>query len=107
VKVLLDHNVPHELRSHFPETHDVYTAQYLGWADHEDDELLRAAEEASVSVFVTLDRNLPNQQPLYKYDVGVIILAVHPTTPVHLTRQMDRLLDALPRAASGEVVVLD
>jgi predicted nuclease of predicted toxin-antitoxin system len=107
MKVLLDHNIPHELRSLFPEAHDVYTAQYLGWADYEDDELLQAAEEASVSVFVTLDRNLPNQQALHKYDVGIIILAVHPTTPVHLTRQMDRVLGSLPQAASGEMIVLD
>lgn len=107
MKVLLDHNVPHELRSLFPETHDVYTAQYLDWADHEDDELLRAAEEASFSVFVTLDRNLPNQQELHTYEIGIIILAVHPTTPVHLKRQMDRILDSLPRAAAGEMIVLE
>jgi predicted nuclease of predicted toxin-antitoxin system len=41
MKVLLDHNVPHELRPLFPEEHDVYTAQYLGWADYEDDQPLQ------------------------------------------------------------------
>lgn len=30
MKILLDHNIPHELRPLFPEDHDVYTTQYRG-----------------------------------------------------------------------------
>jgi hypothetical protein len=28
--ILLDHNIPHELRPLFPEDHDIYTTQCLG-----------------------------------------------------------------------------
>lgn len=78
MKVLLDHNIPHSLRSEFPEGCDVYTAHYFGWTDYDDDELLEAAVEAAFSVFVTLDRNLPHQQNLSAYDIGVVVLGGHP-----------------------------
>jgi hypothetical protein len=39
------------------------TAQYQGWADYDDDELLSAAEP-EFAVFVILDTNLIHQQTL-------------------------------------------
>ncbi|PSQ74758.1 MAG: hypothetical protein BRD34_00030 [Bacteroidetes bacterium QH_6_64_77] len=108
MKILLDHNIPHELRPLFPEDHDVYTTQYLGWSGYEDDQLLEAAVEASFSVVITLDRNLPHQQDLRAYDIGIIVLAVHPVTASHLEEQLDRVIEALPHAASErESVVLE
>ena len=104
--VLLDHNIPHDLRPLFPEDCEVYTVQYLGWADYEDDTLLEAAVAAAFSVFVTLDRNLPHQQDLAAYDLGVVVLAVHPSTPSHLERQIGRIIDALPRAAREQGMIV-
>ena len=43
--ILLDHDVPHSLRSKFPEGCEVVTAEYRGWVDFDDSELLSAAEE--------------------------------------------------------------
>lgn len=108
MKILLDHNIPHELRARFPQEHEVFTAQYLGWSDYDDHELLRAAVERTFSVFVTLDRNLAHQQELKAHDMGVIVLAFPPATSSHLSRRTSRILDVLPRVASErEVVVLE
>lgn len=108
MKILLDHNIPHDLRPLFPEDCEVYTVQYLGWADYEDDELLEAAVDAAFSVFITLDRNLPHQQDLVTCNLGVIVLAIHPSTSPHLKNQMDRVIEVLPRAASDlEIIVLE
>jgi predicted nuclease of predicted toxin-antitoxin system len=107
VKVLLDHNIPHDLRPLFPDEVEVYTAAYLGWSDLEDADLLRAAVEETFSVVVTLDRNLSHQQDLDAYDVGIVVLAIHPATPARLKREMNRVVDALPKAASNQVVVVD
>jgi hypothetical protein len=45
LKILLDENMPHQLRGHLP-NHDVYTAVYVGFGGFTNGELLQAAEVA-------------------------------------------------------------
>jgi hypothetical protein len=45
VKVLLDENMPHQLRAHFGK-HETATAAYLGWSGWKNGALLKAAEDA-------------------------------------------------------------
>lgn len=106
MKILLDHNIPHAIRPLLSGEHEVYTTEYLGWSDYEDDQLLTAAAEASVDVVVTLDRSLPYQQDTQAYALGMIVLDVHPTTPAHLKTHVDRVREALPRAASEQTVIV-
>ncbi len=98
MRVLLDHDVPHELRSHFPDTCDVETAHYRGWAEYDDDQLLTAAE-SMFSVLVTLDTSLVYQQNVRPREIGVILIDIHPITPDHLLEYMDEVENALPVAA--------
>ena len=107
MKVLLDHNMPHSLRPLLADDNEVYTTAYLGWSDLEDDRLLQAAVEASFAALVTLDRSLPHQQETRTYDLGIVVLTVHPITPAHLKTHMDRLRTALPRAASEQTLMID
>lgn len=100
MRVLLDHDVPHELRSDFPEGCEVETAQYRGWSHFDDDELLTAAEE-EFSALVTLDTNLVHQQNVRPRDIGVILIDVHPITPGHLRQYMDEVISVLPVAAES------
>lgn len=100
MRVLLDHNVPHGLRTHFPEGSEVYTASHLGWSGYDDDKLLDAAVEEGFDVFVTLDSDLPEQLALGDWKIGVIVLAVHPATPEYLEGAMPLVNDALPETAS-------
>jgi len=53
MRVLLDHDVPHNLRTQFPDEHEVVTAHYQGGVNYDDDALLSAAEDA-FDVLVTL-----------------------------------------------------
>lgn len=80
MRVLLDHDVPHGLRPRFPEECEVVTAQYRGWSDADDDELLAAAE-GSFAVFVTLDTHLVHQQNVGSREIGIVIVDVHPIVP--------------------------
>lgn len=105
MRVLLDHNIPHELRRLFPKDHDVYTAQFLGWEDYEDDELLNAAMDNNFAVLVTMDTSLPSQRNVDSFSLGVVVLDVHPATPDVLTSRMDRLVEACSRAGSAREVV--
>lgn len=54
VKVLLDENIPHDLRPQL--THqDTYTVGYLGWAGLKNGRLLKAADAGGFDVLVTRD----------------------------------------------------
>jgi hypothetical protein len=57
VKILLDENLPHQLR---PELagHDVFTAAYMSWSGIENGELLRLAAGAGFDAVITNDRGL-------------------------------------------------
>ncbi|MCS4177344.1 putative nuclease of putative toxin-antitoxin system [Salinibacter ruber] len=106
MKVLLDHNIPHSLRPLLSGEHEVYTTKYLGWSDYEDEQLLKSAVEASYAAIVTLDRSLPHQQATRAYPLGIVVLDVHPATPAHLKTHIERVQEALSRAASEQTVIV-
>ena len=105
MRVPLDHDVPHELRPQFPDEYEVVTAQYRGWSDYDDDELLGAAER-EFAVLVTLDTNLVHQQDVSVREVGVVIIDVHPIVPTYLERHMGKICSALPIAAGEQKTVV-
>jgi predicted nuclease of predicted toxin-antitoxin system len=105
MKVLLDHDVPHSLRFHFPDEHEVVTAHYRGWEGYDGDALLAAAEREFV-VFVTLDTNLAHQQNVRSLEIGIVVIDVHPVIPDHLKRHMAKVTSALSIAAGDQGVVV-
>jgi len=51
MKVLLDEDLDHRLRKSLS-VHEVFTVRYLGWAGLKNGELLLAAEQSGIDVFV-------------------------------------------------------
>lgn len=101
MRILLDHDVPHDLRPKFSEACEVVTAQYQGWANHDDDQLLSAAEK-KFDVLVTLDTNLAHQQNVRSREIGVVVIDVHPVLPSHLDRHMSKVNSVLSIAAEEQ-----
>ena len=58
MRVLLDENLPHQLRPLFANSLEVITVSYRGWKGKENGELLRMAA-AEFDAFVTTDRGIP------------------------------------------------
>ena len=106
MKVLLDHNIPHQLRHQFPEDHSVYTAHYLGWSDFDDDALLTTAVDHGFEVFVTLDSSIPDQRHVSAYGIGIVVLAIHPATPSRLSSGMKHIEEVLTQAAKTQRTVV-
>lgn len=52
MKVLIDENLPHELRHHL-EPHDAYTVAYLGWNGRTNGNLLRKAASENFDALIT------------------------------------------------------
>jgi hypothetical protein len=79
VRVLLDHNVPHKLRTNLGTLgkHEIVTASYMRWGDLKNGELLRAAEERGIEVFVTGDRSLVYEQNLTGRRLAIVALSTN------------------------------
>ena len=74
MKVLLDENLPHSLRSHLA-VHDALTAAYAGFAGLKNGKLLEAAEEAGFDVLVTGDQTLHYEQNMAGRRIALVSLS--------------------------------
>jgi predicted nuclease of predicted toxin-antitoxin system len=73
VKLLLDENLPHELRTLLP-GRDCYTATWMGWGGVSNGELLRLATDNGFDAFVTTDRGFEHQQNQAALPLAVVVL---------------------------------
>ena len=105
MRVLLDHDVPHDLRPQLSDEHEVVTARYQGWENYDDGQLLSAAE-TEFNVLVTLDTNLAHQQNVWSRDIGVVVIDVHPVLPGHLERHVSKVNSALSIAAEEQRILV-
>ena len=72
MRVLLDESLPRGLAKLLSD-HDVVTVPEAGWAGLQNGELLERASE-SYDAFITIDANLPYQQVLKRFAIGVVLL---------------------------------
>jgi len=73
VKLLLDENLPQQLR-HVISGHECITVAYMGWSGIENGELLARAASAEFAALVTKDANLQYEQNLANLPVAVVVL---------------------------------
>jgi predicted nuclease of predicted toxin-antitoxin system len=73
VKLLLDENLPHQLRHEVP-GHDCYTVAYMGWAGVENGALLALAASSNFDAVLTKDTKLRYQQNPTNLPVAVVVL---------------------------------
>lgn len=73
MKLLLDENLPHQLRYELPE-HDCVTVTYMGWSGIENGELLSRATAEGFEAVLTKDANVEYQQDLARLPIAVVVL---------------------------------
>ena len=74
MRILLDECLPARLRRDFP-GHEVSTVPRAGWAGINNGQLLRLiAGSGKFDVFLTMDKSLPQQQPLKDLPFAVVVL---------------------------------
>ena len=100
-RVLLDENLPRLLKRELA-GFEVRTVVEVGWAGIKNGKLLRLAE-AEFDVFVTADKNLPHQQPLPDFDLGIVVLRARTTKLEDLLPLVAALLQVLPSIGAGQV----
>jgi len=77
----------------------------LGWEHHDDGELLRLAS-SEFDVFLTVDKDLPQQQNLTRFNIAVVILRARTTRLTDLRALLPLLRDTLDHAKPGEAYVV-
>jgi len=107
VRVLLDHNLPHSLRTSLGKLcdHEIFTASYMGWGDLRNSELLTATEQKGFEVFVTGDQSLVHEQNLRGRRLAVIALSAN-NWPIIKNRVPD-ILAAIDAATPGSFNMLN
>jgi hypothetical protein len=88
VKILLDENLPHELRKRLP-GHDAYTVQYMRWGGVKNGRLLAQAATAGFDVLVTTDKSIPHQQNIRQLPLAIVVIDA-------MSNDFDDLLVFLP-----------
>ncbi len=105
MKLLLDECVDQRLQGEL-HAHEVKTVADMGWSNFKDRELLNAAQH-EFDALITVDRNLPYQQHLPKFNIAVIILRARTNRLVDLQPLVPALLVALPTAPTREATVVN
>ncbi len=103
MRVLLDEDIPIRLRLYFQTEVEVETVEYRGWKGLKNGALLRAAQE-HFDVLVTIDNNLPDQQPLQQFEIGVAILRAPSKTLEGLAALVPELERLIAEIRPGDAV---
>ena len=74
MKILIDENLPIKLNKSFGEGNEVYTTREMNWQGKKNGELLGLMTLAGFEGFVTMDKNLQNQQNLGKFAITIFVL---------------------------------
>ncbi len=73
-KVLLDENLPKQLKKDFSDAFEVTTVPDLGWQAKKNGELLTAMDEFLLEYLLTSDKSLRYQQNLEKHKVKIVVI---------------------------------
>ncbi len=97
MKILLDENMPHNLRHELAD-HSVATVAFMGWQGTRNGDLLRRAEVEGFDAFITFDRGFEYQQNLSLLPLTVVLLVPRSRKPEDLRHILPQLLSALESA---------
>ena len=105
MKLLLDENLPHQMRLEL-HGHAVVTAAYMNWSGIENGEPLRRAAESEFDAVIPNDRGLEHEQNLDVLPVSVIVLLAKANTIESIRPLYPALLAALAHLRPREFVKL-
>ena len=71
--MLLDHNLPHDLRRLLP-SHDVWTTRFRGWDLLDNGDLLRAAADDGFDLLLTIDKAMEHERNLSRLPLPIVQL---------------------------------
>ncbi len=104
MNVFVDECVNYKLMRHLT-GHQFIHATDTPWRGAKNGRLLRLAE-IEYDAFLTIDRNIPYQQDLSRYDLAVIIIEAQSNNIEDLLPLVSRTLAALETIKPGDLVII-
>jgi predicted nuclease of predicted toxin-antitoxin system len=102
MKLLLDENLPHQLRHELP-GHDCFIVAYMGWGGIENGNLLALAASNGFEALLTKDANLEYEQNMTRLPISVVVI-VAPSNDIEDIRPLlPTLLSALKALPARQV----
>ena len=74
MKILLDENLPKQLKADFGPEDEVKTVRDMGWLGKKNGELLGLIVFNGFDFFITIDKNLRHQQNLDRIELKIFLL---------------------------------
>jgi hypothetical protein len=103
MRLLLDENLPHQLRTEI-QGHEVITTAYMGWSGIENGKLLALAAGEGFDALITNDRGLEYEQNAASLPLAIVILRAKANTLEAIRPLYRELQDALKRLQPRELV---
>jgi hypothetical protein len=95
MKVLLDENLPHELRLLLMPMHEVFTVSFLGWSALENGDLLSQAASSGFDAMITKDQGIEHEQNPASLPLSVVVLRAKTNKIDDIRPLVPELLSAL------------
>jgi predicted nuclease of predicted toxin-antitoxin system len=105
VKILIDECLPKDLAKMLT-GHTAKTVVQMRWSGIKNGELLRRASKAGFEVFITVDKNIPAQQPTQIYPLAIIILHARSNRIEDIKPFAARIMELLEMDAAPRVHTL-
>ncbi|HET7118518.1 MAG TPA: DUF5615 family PIN-like protein [Hanamia sp.] len=95
MRILLDENIPAKLKLDFSDEYEVSSVRDMKWLGKKNGELLGLAAFNGFDIFITLDKNLTNQQNLDKVAIKFIVLLARNNKHQSLQPHVDKIKSIL------------
>lgn len=107
MKILLDENLPKNLKLSFTFDHELFTVQEMNWRGKRNGELLGLMTFDGFDAFVTIDKNLRHQQNLNRFPIRLFVLNAPNNKLDTLEPYVEKLAEALNRSITDQVIIID
>lgn len=105
MKLLLDENLPHDLRHHLI-GHDVFTVYFMGWSSLSNGELLAQAAHSGFYAMLTLDNSVQYQQNLATLPISIVILRCDSNDLADVLPLVPRLIEVLAKLDPKTIAIV-
>ncbi len=105
MRILLDHCVDWRLKRFLP-THNVKSAQEMGWDTLKNGKLLTMAAPLFDAI-LTVDQNIKHEQNLNRLPIAVVVLIAPSNRTSDLQKLLPALERSLPSLKAGALIEID
>ena len=106
MKLLLDENLPHELRPLISD-HDVFTVAFMGYRGLANGELLKRAAADGFDAMLSLDSGLEQQRNLRTLPCAIVLIRARSNRIADLSPLVPKIIDALKTLPPRTLVAID